>query len=318
MQPFPRAELPHGIRALYPSWAILGRPGLPPGLAAAEVLHAPSPAAVPPLGRGQRLVVTVHDIAFLVHPELFSVRWRVMFRAGFMRAVRTADALIAVSEHTARELVRRTSVDARRVHVVPLAASLPDEASDVGKTLERLGIEAPYLLFVGTLEPRKNLPRLVRAYRRIASLGVPHSLVLAGGLGWRHERLLGEIRVPGPGRLVLAGHVGARDLDALYRGADAFVYPSIYEGFGLPVLEAMARGTPCVVSSSSSLPEVAGEAALYADPRSVGELAEAMARLVSDAELAGRLSDAGRRRASRFSWEETARRTGAVYARLLA
>jgi glycosyltransferase involved in cell wall biosynthesis len=317
MRAFPVQELSAGIQRLYPSWAIARRPTLPGNLSALGLLHSPSPAAVPPAGQGQRLIVTVHDLAFVVHPELFPRRWRLMYRVALARAARSADAIIAVSRHTAEDLTRRTRVDPRRVHVVPNAASLPLTTADVDQTLTRLKIHRPFVLYVGTLEPRKNLVRLVRAYRRLAGRGLPHSLVLSGPVGWHPQELMSEIALEAPGEIYLTGALSPADRDALYRGAASFAYPSLYEGFGLPVLEAMARGVPCVVSTSSSLPEVAGEAALLVDPRSVAGLAEALERLVTDEALAARLREAGLARAARYSWEETARRTLEVYKSVL-
>ncbi len=310
-------ELPHGIRALYPGWAIAGRPALPPSLAGRDLLHAPSPSAVPPKGRRQRSVVTVHDVAFLSHPEAFPPRWRLLFRAGLRRALRTADAIVTVSRTTADELIRLAHADPERIHVSPLAPSLPSSDTAVDTMLSRYGVTAPYVLYNGTLEPRKNLVRLVRAYRQVTAAGAPHALVLAGALGWRPEPLLQEIRRSGPGNVIRTGHVPDADLDALFRGASAFVYPSLAEGFGLPVLDAMVRGIPCVVSAASSLPEVSGDAALFFDPLSAEGLAEALSRVVFDDGLSARLGDAGRRRASGFTWRRTAEATLEVYRSIL-
>lgn len=318
MGAFPVQQLPGSIRRLYPEWALARRPPLPEPLASTDLLHSPVHAAVPPKRPGQRLVVTVHDLAFLVHPELFPRSWRLMYRAGLARAIRSADAVLAPSRATAEDLARRTRIERRRVHVVPLAASLPSRRASLDEVQARLKVRPPYVLFVGTLEPRKNLARLVRAYRRVAARGAPHSLVLVGPVGWRHQSLLREISaVDAPGEITLTGAVGGSDLDALYRGAAAFAYPSIYEGFGLPVLEAMARGVPCIVSTSSSLPEVAGEAAVPVDPRSTAALAEAMERVLGDRDLAERLRQSGLARASWFSWEETARLTLEAYKSVL-
>jgi glycosyltransferase involved in cell wall biosynthesis len=318
MRGYHDVELDRSIGRLYPGWAVARRPRLPDELRGASLVHSPIHVAIPPKGSGQRLVVTVHDVAFLVHPALFPAQWRWLYRVALTRAVRSADAVIAVSRHTAEELVRRTRIEASKVHVTPLAASLPAGGSPVDEVLARLKVRQPYLLFVGTLEPRKNLTRLVRAYRRMALRGLPHGLVLAGPMGWRPQALLREISaVDAPGDITLTGAVRAEDLDALYRGAEAFVYPSLYEGFGLPVLEAMARGVPCIVSTSSSLPEVAGEAAVPVDPRSVGGLADALERVITDPDLASRLRHAGVDRAARFSWDETARRTLEVYKSIL-
>ena len=310
-------ELSGSMRSLYPQWAVRRGPALPTALRQRDLLHAPTAVAVPPAGDGQRLVVTVHDLAFLVHPDAFPRRWALVYRAGLRRAVRSADALIAVSRHTAEDLMRRTRVRPDKVFVTPLAPTLPVTDVDVFEVLARHRIAQPYVLSVGTLEPRKNLTRLVRAYRRLAARGAPHSLVLAGPVGWRPGELLTETTKEGPGSIVLTGFVSESDLDALYRGADTFVYPSLYEGFGLPVLDAMARGVPTVVSASSSLPEVAGEAAVPVDPRSVAGMAEALERVTTDVALASRLREAGRARAARFTWEETARRTLEVYKTIL-
>lgn len=318
MTRFPVRELPYGIRRLYPEWAALGRPALPEDLGELDLLHAPSPVAIPPPGPAQRLVVTVHDLAFRVYPRFFPPAWRTLFRAGVRRAARHADAILTVSENTARDLVRYTRADPNRVHVIPLAASLPEAGGPVEETLDRLKIPRPYLLFVGVLEPRKNLIRLVRAYRRaLVAAGLRHSLVLAGPMGWHARSLLREVATTGPGEVILTGRVGAHELDALYRGASAFAYPSLYEGFGLPVVEAMARGVPSVVSAVSSLPEVAGDAALLVDPRSTAQLADAIERVLADADLATRLSAAGRARAAAFSWERTARMTLQTYEKVL-
>jgi glycosyltransferase involved in cell wall biosynthesis len=310
-------ELSHGIRALYPSWAASGRPLLPASLSGRDLLHAPSPSAIPPKGPRQRMVVTVHDVAFLTHPEMFPPRWRLLFRAGLRRAVRTADAIVTVSEHTAAEVRRVTSIDPERVHPAPLAPALPVTETDPDAVAGRYRIPRPYLLFNGLLEPRKNLLRLVHAYRRASAAGAPHALVLAGGLGWKPDELLAELKVQAPGKVVLTGHVPDAVLDALFRGASAFVYPSLAEGFGLPVLDAMVRGIPCVVASATSLPEVAGDAALLADPLSIPGLAEALSRVLMDEALAGRLAEAGRRRAAAFSWRRTAEATLEVYRSIL-
>ncbi len=314
---FRMEEIARPIRSLYPRWNALGRPGLPPPIAAADIVHATNHASVPPVGREQRLIVTVHDLAFDRFPSLFARNWRILYRMGLRAAVRRAHAIVTPSRNTAEDVLSRTRVEPGKLHVVPLAASLPQGTLDAEDVLERLKAPTPYVLFVGTLEPRKNLVRVVRAYRRVAATGLPHALVLAGPLGWHHESLMRELALHGPGEIVMTGPLSADELDALYRAADAFVYPSLYEGFGLPVLEAMARGVPTIASSTSSLPEVAGDAGLAVNPRSVREIAGAMERILSDVDLADDLSARGRARTERFSWDETARLTLEVYERVL-
>jgi glycosyltransferase involved in cell wall biosynthesis len=312
-------ELPHRIRSLYPRWNLAARPPLPPAVASRDIVHAPLPAAIPPAGGNQKLVVTVHDLAFLITPEHFPRPWRAMYRMGLRAAVRRADALVTPSRNTAEDLLSRTKVDPEKVYVVPLAAAAgeaPDDA-DVDQVLSRLKVHPPYLLFVGTLEPRKNLVRLIRAYRRAAASGIPHTLVLAGPLGWHHQQILRELALRGPGDVLLTGGLTEVDLDALYRRASAFVYPAVYEGFGLPVLEAMTRGVPVIVSNTSSLPEVAGGDAVEVDPGSVREIAAGIEAMLTDTALAESLATRGRARAGRFTWDETARQTLEVYERVL-
>lgn len=303
------------VRSLYPRWNTLGRPALPATLASAELVHAGSGAAVPPAAPDQRLVVTIHDLAFLRFPALFPRRWRLVYRLGLRAAVRRADTILTPSRSTAEDIVSRTRVDPGRVHVTPLAATLGSADADPSATLERLGVRGPYVLFVGTLEPRKNLVTLVRAYRRAVEAGIPQTLVLAGATGWGAGPLERELALEGPGRIVRTGWLSDGDLDAVYRGASVFVYPSLYEGFGLPVLEAMARGVPTIASATSSLPEVTGDAALGVDPGSPSDIARAIRAIATDEALSARLADAGRRRAQMFSWDETARLTLRAYER---
>lgn len=316
MRDFWTEELPSNIKTLYPQWDLLRRPALPESLATADIVHAPLPAAIPPTAAGdggQRLVVTVHDLAYELFPRMFPMTWRYLFRLGLRAAVKHADAIITPSLNTAEDILSRTKVNPSKIHVVPEAASLPAGNADPDEVATRLKIPKPYLLFVGTLEPRKNLVRLVRAYRRAAAKGLGHALVLAGPLGWGSQELVREIALDGPGEVVMTGTLGADDLDAVFRGASAFAYVSVYEGFGLPVLEAMVRGIPVVGSNSSSVPEVAGDAAMLVDPVSEREIAGALERVLTDDGFAAGLAQRGLDRASKFTWDETARMTLEVY-----
>lgn len=309
-------QVPSTIRRLYPSWNLLARPPLPERIATADAVHATNPAAVPPAADGQALVVTVHDLAFDRFPEVFPAAWRTLYRIGARAAVRRADVLVVPTHATKDDLIAR-GADAERIRVTPLASSLPEGGLDARTVAGRYGIGGPFVLCAGTLEPRKNQVRLIRAYRQ-AARDLPHALVLAGPDGWLMEELEAEIARPGPGTIVRTGRLDAHDLDALYRAADLVAYPSLYEGFGLAIVEAMARGVPVVTSTTPACAEVAGDAALLVDPFDVGGLADALARVLTDDALRAELIARGRDRAASFSWAATARATLDAYRDALA
>ncbi len=310
-------EIPGSIRRLYPSWDLLGRPALPRSIRQADIVHVTNHAAVAPAGSGQKLVVAIHDLAVQHYPQAFTPRWRWLYRAGLNAAVKRGDALLVPSQSTAQDLLAR-GADPVKVHVTPLAPSKAVSGADAQEVLARLRIPSPFVLFVGTLEPRKNLVRLVRAYRRaVSARSLPHALVLAGPTGWGTQELLHELATEGPGRVVRTGRLLPADLDALYRSAAGFAYPSLYEGFGMPVLEAMGRGVPTLTSNTSSLPEVAGDAAVLVDPSDESAIATGLESLLTDEALADRLRKAGPLRAQGYTWAVTARATLDVYRQLL-
>jgi glycosyltransferase involved in cell wall biosynthesis len=221
--------------------------------------------------------------------------------------VRSAERVVCISEHTRHDVCTRYGVDPERTRVIPLAAALPSGRLEPP--------EGPYVLAVGDLRGKKNLLRLVQAFRELRGRGLPHRLVLAGldtGAGPRVRAAAGDAPVE------LAGYVTDEKLDALMRGADLLVHPSLYEGFGLVLLEAMARGCPVAASGTTALPETAGDAALYFDPLDTAAIARTIEQAVGDRELHARLSERGRARATGFSWEQTAERTLTVYHEVLA
>ncbi|HSL11608.1 MAG TPA: glycosyltransferase family 1 protein [Actinomycetota bacterium] len=304
-------EIPWPIRRLYPSWNLVARPPLPERLATADVLHATNPAAVPPAADGQGLVVTVHDLAFDRFPQAFPAAWRTLYRTGARAAVRRADVLLVPTHATEDDLIDR-GADPDRIRVTPLASSLPAANVEPGEVAARHGVDGPFVLCPGTLEPRKNQVRLIRAYRQLAR-DVPHALVLAGPDGWLMDEVDAELARPGPGTIVRTGRLDAEELDALYRAADLVAYPSLYEGFGLAIVEAMARGVPVVTSTAPACAEVAGDAAILVDPLDVGGLADALARALTDDDLRADLVARGRDRAATFSWNATAEATLDAY-----
>jgi glycosyltransferase involved in cell wall biosynthesis len=282
-----------------------------------DLFHSPD-FVLPPVARA-RTVLTVHDLSFMRYPECSSKPLLDYLMRSVPPAVRRADAILADSESTRRDLVELLQVEPERITVVypgvePHFCPGGDDAA-VPATLARYGIRRPYLLGVGTLQPRKNFCLLIRAYHALRQQRrIPHQLVIAGGRGWLFDEIHDTIRTLYLEEQVqLTGFVADGDLPALYRGADVFAFPSLYEGFGIPVLEAMACGTPVVTSTASSLPEAAGEAALLVDPNDVDALTEALWRVIEDSALRNALCARGFEQVKRFSWAESARRLQAVY-----
>jgi glycosyltransferase involved in cell wall biosynthesis len=266
------------------------------------------------------VVTTIHDLAFRRFPGLFPVKHRLLLNWLIPLAARHAAHVITGSEATRRDLCEFYHLPAEAVTVTPYAADPQFRPQHPARAREavrrRLGIPGPYVLSVGVLQPRKNLPRLVRAYGRIAAR-FPHRLVLVGKEGWANAELrAAAASLPVGKEAIFTGYVADADLPALYAGADLFVYPSLYEGFGLPPLEAMACGTPVLTSNTSSLPEVVGEAGRTVDPTDERALSLALEALLADPAERARLRAAGQARAAEFSWERTARETLAVYRRL--
>ena len=261
-------------------------------------------------------VVTVHDLAFLAYPEAAGAakqRYRTVLTA---LSVRRAARVIAVSAFTRDELVRRLGTPVRKIVVVHNAvdpAFTPLPQAEVARFRAEGGLLERMVLCVGTLEPRKNLRGLLDAFARVA----PHTdadLVVAGGKGWLYDDVFALVDALGLTRRVrFAGHVPDAQLPLWYNAAEVFVYPSLYEGFGLPPLEALACGTPTITSTAAALPEVVGDAAILSDPRDPAALAAALARVLDDPALRSTLRDRGLRRAAGFSWARTAAATRAVY-----
>ena len=281
--------------------------------ASADLVHVPALTAVP---RSRvPLVFTVHDLAFRSFPGHHNRRTRVMAELALRRAVKTAAAFIAVSAFTASELRRITGIGPERIHVIAEAAEESFRPVDDSACLARYGIATPYLLYVGTLEPRKNLPLLLRAY---AALGpVEAKLVVVGSKGWMYDEIFDLVgRLDLASRVVFTGFVPDDDLPALLTAATAFVYPSLHEGFGLPVLEAMQCGAPVITSNVSSLPEVAGDAALLVSPTDLDGLTGALRRVLAEPGLRAEMRERSLRQASRFSWKRTAEETLEVYRRV--
>ncbi len=290
----------------------------------AEMLTRPPdvlfvPAHVLPLIHGRRSVVTVHDLGYRFFPAAHRTTDRLYLDWSTRWNAQQATALLADSAATKADLVRAYGVNPAKVHVVYLGrdetlAPVTDPVA-LAAVRERYDITGRYLLYVGTLQPRKNLGRIVDAFARLGGLpGLADvQLILGGKRGWLYDALFAQVdRLGLAGRVLFPGYVADDDLPALLSGATAFVFPSLYEGFGIPVLEAGACGVPVITSNTSSLPEVAGDAALLVDPHDVDAIAAAMHRLITDDALRAELARRGQENVKRFSWEKCARETLAV------
>jgi glycosyltransferase involved in cell wall biosynthesis len=266
------------------------------------------------------LVVTIHDMSFLTHPQ-FHEQGNIEFcTRECHRAARRAAKIIAPSEATKRDVMRYLHVEEDRIQVVYEAAgeefSPVQDREAIRDVLAAHAIHHNYILFVGTVEPRKNLKRLLEAFLHVVRSRPDRGelLVVAGGRGWRNTDIYGFVEESGlTNRVRFLGYVSDFDLRVLYSAATMFAYPSLYEGFGLPVIEAMACGCPVVTSRVSSLPEVAGDAGLLVEPADVGSIAGAVEAVLADRELRHKLRAAGLDRAAQFSWDKAAMQTIRVY-----
>ena len=310
------AGLPRKRWRMRAAASYFGGPSLDRALEGVGLFHA-TEHLLPRLTRTPS-VITIHDIAYLRFPEHHLARNRWYLRAMMPRFLRAADRVIAVSESTRRDVMRVYELDAGKIEVIPEGVDTrfrPDlETATVAAVRRRYGLPDRFILSVGTIEPRKNLPTLLDAF---ASLRRRHSdvgLVIAGGKGWLYGSFFERLRSLGLERqVVLTGFVPDEDMPALMNAAEVFAFPSEFEGFGLPPLEAMACGVPVVSSNAASLPEVIGTAGLQLPPRDVGEWLGALERVLDDEQLRAELRSKGLARARRFSWDATAAQTFAVY-----
>ncbi len=288
----------------------------------ADLLHAlafagPRQISIPWL-------VTIYDLSFMKFPQSFNALNRIYLKYAVRDSLRRADRAIAISESTKRDLVSLFGVSPNKVctiHCGVDAAFKPaPDSTDVAQLRARYSLPEKFILYLGTIEPRKNIVRLLRAFARARrDARLPHRLVMVGARGWKYAQVDRVIEGEGiEGQVIFTGYAPQEELVSWYRAADLFVYPSLYEGFGLPPLEAMACGTPVVTSNASSLPEVVGDAALMVNPDDERSLAEAIIRALTDRTLRQDMIARGITQAKKFSWERTARETTALYREVLA
>lgn len=319
---FTRRELPISDRYLSIIWQRLRLP-LPVELftGRVDVYHSPD-FVLPPLIRARK-VLTVHDLSFIRYPECSSPALLQYLVHSVPPSVRRADYLLADSLSTKHDLIELLGIPEERVTVVYAGYDPrfhPQAQAKDRAVHEQYGIRGPYILGLGTLQPRKNFCTLVRAYNQLVyEHHIPHKLVIGGGKGWLYNDILTTTQELGlEERVVFPGFVADEHLPALYRGAELFAFPSLYEGFGIPILEAMGCGTPVVTSNTSSLPEVAGDAALCVDPQDSAALADAIWQVLSDDTLRQTLRQRGLERVKLFTWEKAAIALLEVYRRALA
>jgi glycosyltransferase involved in cell wall biosynthesis len=278
----------------------------------ADIFHGTNYTVFP--CRKSRKVMTIYDLTFIKYPQFTD---SVVARYGdrVRRCLKWTDLVLTISESSKRDIVEYLGFPADRIVVTPLASRYeldykPQIDQNIGYDLGQ-----PYILFVSTIEPRKNIVGLIDAFDELKrKQNIPHNLVLVGQKGWRYEAIFERIeRSPYRDNIYHLNYLSNDAVAMLYRQAELFIYPSHYEGFGLPVLEAMTLGTPVICSDNSSLPEVAGDAALYVSCEDSTGMAEAMARIIGDSQLRQSLIDRGRQQAAQFSWDRTAKETLQAY-----
>ncbi|HEX2833248.1 MAG TPA: glycosyltransferase family 1 protein [Thermoanaerobaculia bacterium] len=257
----------------------------------------------------RKRVITIHDLTYKRFPELLQKETLASLEMQMQREIAVADAIVCVSEATRRDLLQFYEVDPSRAVAIHSGLGVTTRAHEAVD-----GLPSRYLLFVSTIEPRKNLATLLDAYESLRDRGAyDGSLVVVGKIGWKSEAIVPRLRGRG---IVHLDYLRAAQLATVYAHAEAFIFPSIYEGFGFPLLEAMSHGVPAIAARSSSLPEIGGDAALYFDPRDARELASLIQRVTGDAALHEELATRGRARAAKFSWSTTADKTLEVLRRV--
>lgn len=312
----------HSINLGYKPWRMavyMGqRVGLPYNrlVPRTTIFHATEHLLMPL--RGVKTVLTVHDLIYKLFPEHHKKLNYWYLNAAMPLFVKRADAIITISESSKQDLISHYGTPAKKIHVIYEAAAAhfqPQSDETVQAVKQRYHLPEQYLLVVGTIEPRKNYSRLVEALMHLRHDYPELALVVVGSKGWLYESFFAQIKeLQAP--VVFPGYIPDQDLPAVYAGAMVAVMASIYEGFGLPILEAMACGTPVAASHAASLPELGGEAAVYFDPYEVSSMVDALQKLLNDASLREKYAQMGLVQAAKFSWDRTARETLAVYSAL--
>ncbi|GIV91225.1 MAG: glycosyl transferase family 1 [Patescibacteria group bacterium] len=300
------------------AWESVYMQGIVPFQAQLQTMHAiHAPGIRFPLTARIPVVVTIYDIIPILHPELFPKRGAIILSVYLHLMRRFARTVIVISEATKRDVQTYLRIPSEQIVVTPLGVNpifQPQSPTIIAMVRERLGIRWPYLLCVGNIEPRKNIVRLIEAFAIIRRHGWPHHLIVVGKGGPLSGPIYqASVRLGLTDFVHFTGFIDNHDLAALYAGADAFVYPSLYEGFGLPVIEAMACGCPVVTSNVASLPEVGGEVAIYANPHDVASIATAIEQVLAAPDYTDTLRNRGILHAQQFTWERCVALTAQAY-----
>jgi len=281
-----------------------------------DLIH--NPAQVPTFFKlKQKYVITIHDLTPFITSSEAKFGRPLIYKLLLPRTLKTADKIIADSNSTKNDLINYFNIPEEKIRVILLAADekfRPLSNKEIKEAKQKYSLNFPFILYVGTLEPRKNIPTLIKAFYKLKKKDIINKLVITGKKGWKYKEIFETIdKLNLQNDVVFTGYVSDEDLPALYNAADLFVYPSIYEGFGLPPLEAMACGTPVITSNTSSLPEVVRDAGIMVDPSDVNGLADAMHEVLTNESLRANMVKKGLEREEMFSWEKCARETLEVY-----
>lgn len=271
------------------------------------------------LNRNIKKVLTVHDLTPILFPEMHTRETNMTWRSSLKFIKNRTSVMICVSESTKNDCIKLLNIPEKRLRVIPLSADeqykpLKNKKQIHDELKQEYNIDFPFILFVGTLEKRKNVPTLLKSFYKLKKSKVEHKLVVVGGKGWKYTKifdLIEELNLKN--EVIFTDYVSDEYLVKLYNAADLFVYPSLYEGFGLPPLEAMACGCPVITSNTSSLPEVVGDAGIMINPNDIDGLTESMLKILTDNQLREEMSRKSLERAKIFSWKKTAKETWKVY-----
>lgn len=282
-----------------------------------DVIHSPENSTLFRKFKNIKKVVTVHDMILYIFGELKNMIDFTRYKFLMPKVLKTTDKIIAVSENTKKDLINYLKISEEKIKVIHEAAHTrykPLNKNDVDDFREKYGLKEPFILYVGSFLPHKNIPTLIKAFYKLKKQNqIKHKLLLCGKKYKIDEvlRIIKELNLEN--EVIFTGYIPTEHLPYLYNIADLFVYPSLYEGFGLPPLEAMACGTPVITSNTSSLPEVVGEGGIMINPRDIDALTEAIHKVLNDEELRKELSKKGLQRAKKFNWKKTAKETLKVY-----